>query len=79
MNYEWRSNLVASLRYQTLGPQVTTMAACANGCGESARGGGECRHCLTKKLAELVGEEKANALHQAMRDYALATWAVEDA
>jgi hypothetical protein len=42
------------LRYQVYRPAVTTMSGCANGCGEFARGGGECWKCLAGQIDRLV-------------------------
>lgn len=46
------------LRYQVYRPAVTTMSGCANGCGEFARGGGDCWACLGAKL-EAMGVPRA--------------------
>lgn len=42
------------LRYQVYRPAVTTMSGCANGCGEWARGGGECWKCLVNQIDRMV-------------------------
>lgn len=46
--------LMAAIRRQVFVPEVTTMGACATGCGNPARGGGTCADCLGTDLGELI-------------------------
>ena len=50
---------------------VTTCGPCCNeGCTELSRGSGECRHCLEKEMAELLGDlELAKAIHSSVKSY----------
>lgn len=43
-------DLMAAIRREVFRPEVTTMGACANGCGDAARGSGVCRSCLGAEL-----------------------------
>ena len=52
---------------QNPGTNPTTWSVCFNGCGNSARGGGECINCLEDKLAELVGQRLASDYVAAIR------------
>lgn len=47
--------LMAAIRREVFRPEVTTMGACAKGCGRSARGSGTCADCLAGELDALVG------------------------
>lgn len=55
-------DLFDRLRYQVYRPAVTTMGPCSNGCGESARGSGECWKCLANQIDILVTTDTEPAL-----------------
>lgn len=45
----------------------STWGKCMAGCGKDARGSGLCKDCAERGLAELVGKEKAEELHNAIK------------
>lgn len=53
------AQLVEDLRYQLYLPTVTTMGACSQGCGNSARGGGVCKKCLAAEIDKRQGAHHA--------------------
>lgn len=68
------------LSHQLRGSRVTTVGPCARkGCSNHARGGGSCADCLTADLGRIIGAEKANALHEAMRRAQVLFWEAEEA
>lgn len=54
-------DLMAAIRREVFRPEVTTMGACANGCGESARGSGVCRNCLGADLDAMTDSMEGTA------------------
>ena len=54
-----KQDLISSLRYQILCPQVSTWGSCRQAtCPNSARGAGICSTCLQADLIQLVGDEE---------------------
>ena len=57
----------------------STFSQCSNGCdGQYARGGGECADCKERKLAELVGPDRALRVRQAIKEYRYAAQSAVD-
>lgn len=52
------ASIIADIYYQTYHGE-TTMSFCGKGCGNPARGGNTCIHCLEEQLAAMVGAEEA--------------------
>ena len=75
-----KSDLISSLRYQILCPQVSTWGSCRQAtCPNSARGAGVCSTCLQADLIQLVGdEEKVVKYVAALVAAANASYALED-
>ena len=71
--------LMAAIRREVFRPEVTTMGACANVCGDAARGSGVCRSCLGAELDAITDSMAGTAYVYACEAQRRAEQAVVDA
>lgn len=60
--------LLYKIRYEFPVEVISTYSNCVNMCGNSARGGGVCVHCLKSDLSTLVGNDLANRFVDSIED-----------